>query len=300
MRQLVSVVERLVQHDVLNFFLTNRIPRRLATQLMGWLSRIEDPRLCRLALPVWETFGGSLNLHEAQETSFRSIHDCFVRTLKPDARPVDRRDDVLVSPCDGLVGACGRIDDETLLQAKGRSYTLDDLLLDRTLAATYRNGVYVTLRLTSTMYHRFHAPGDGSLEGVTYVTGDVWNVNPPALRRVPRLYCLNERAVLPLQLTSGERLTLVPVAAILVASIHLHAVDVPGGLRAYGANPLPCRASYRKGEELGYFHHGSTIIVLASSRLALVEGIGEGVPIRMGEPLLRQATSDLAGSRPQG
>ena len=280
-------LDRVLENDTLNFLVTNRIPRRLATRVMGRLSRIEHPLLVRIALAAWQRLGGSLRLHEARKTRFRSIHDCFVRELADGTRPIDPRSDVLVSPCDAIVGACGRIADAQLIQAKGRTYTLSDLLVDQTLAAHHRDGVYVTLRLTSTMYHRFHAPADCLIDEVIYVAGDVWNVNPAAVRRVPRLYCVNERAVLPLRLLDGRRLTLVPVAAVLVASIHLHFLDVLLNLRYRGPNRIACRATFRKGEELGYFHHGSTIIVLGTGDLRLADGVTEGSVIRMGTPLLQ-------------
>jgi phosphatidylserine decarboxylase len=168
-------------------------------------------------------------------------------------------------------------------------YTLAELLTDPAAAARYDGGTFVTLRLTSTMYHRFHAPGDCQLNEVTYVAGETWNVNPAALARIDRLYCRNERAVVRATLRdSGEPISLVAVASILVASIHLNFVDVPLTLRYQGPSRIQCHGSYRKGQELGYFHHGSTIIVLASSRLALVDSVREGALIRMGEPLLRQ------------
>src|SRR5262245_3771750 len=108
--------------------MTNRIPRRLVTRLMGWFSRVEHPMLCRLSLAVWQKFGGNLDLHEAKKSTFNSIHDCFIRELKDGARPVAHTPLVLVSPCDGIVGACGRIDGFELIQAKDHRYTLDDLL----------------------------------------------------------------------------------------------------------------------------------------------------------------------------
>ena len=279
--------DRLVQNDALNFFLTNRIPRRAATRVMGRLSRIEHPLFVRIALAAWQRLGGSLRLHEARKTRFTSIHDCFIRELADGVRPIDSDPDVLVSPCDAIVGTCGRIAGAQLIQAKGHTYSLAELLLDETLAAHHRDGVYVTLRLTSTMYHRFHAPADCAIDEVIYVAGDVWNVNPAAVRRVPRLYCVNERAVLPLRMIGGRRLTLVPVAAVLVASIHLNFLDVLLNLRYRGPNRIACRARFRKGDELGYFHHGSTVVVLGTGDCRLGDDITEGAIIRMGTPLLR-------------
>jgi phosphatidylserine decarboxylase len=197
---------------------------------------------------------------------------------------------VLVSPCDGIVVACGRIDDTTLVQAKGFTYRLEELLLDNELAARHRDGVYVTLRLTSTMYHRFHSPADARIDGVTYVAGDTWNVNPAALSRVAGLYCANERAVLPLELADGgSPLTLVAVAAILVGSIHLNVLGAPLHLAARGRRHVPASAAVVKGEELGYFHHGSTIVVLAGRPITLCDTVQQGALIRMGTPLLRDA-----------
>ena len=185
---------RLLQQEDINFLLTNRIPRRLATQLIGWFSRIEQPLVRDVSIGVWQLFS-DLDLREAKKTHFRSMHDCFTRELKDGARPIDSRADILVSPCDAIVGACGTIAGTELYQAKGFPYTLEDLLGDRALVEAHRNGRYVTLRLTSSMYHRFHAPHDGRIEQVIYISGDTWNVNPIALKRVERLFCKNERAV---------------------------------------------------------------------------------------------------------
>jgi phosphatidylserine decarboxylase len=138
------------------------------------------------------------------------------------------------------------------------------------------------------MYHRFHAPADLTVERVDYISGDTWNVNPIALKRIERLFCRNERAVLRCRLASGAQLTLVPVAAILVASIRLKFVDVRLHLKYRGPNVIPCSASLVKGEEMGWFEHGSTIIVLAPEGLALDPSIVPGRRIRMGEALLRE------------
>src|ERR1700723_2912658 len=108
---------RLVQQEDINFLLTNRIPRRLATQFIGWFSRIEQPLVRDMSIGLWRLFS-DLDLREAKKTHFRSMHDCFTRELKEGARPVDSRPDRLTSPCDGLVGACGQISSGTMLQAK--------------------------------------------------------------------------------------------------------------------------------------------------------------------------------------
>ena len=273
--------------EQLNFLLTNRLPRRWLTLFMGWFSGIESPALTRLSIGVWQCFADDLRLQDARTQHFASLQACFTRQLKPGLRPVDARPNSVSSPCDAIVGACGRIQNNRLFQAKGFPYTLEELIPDARLAARYRNGQFVTLRLKSSMYHRFHAPVDCQVRQVNYVSGDTWNVNPIALKKVEKLFCKNERAVLELEFgRSDYSLTLVPVAAILVASMKFHFLAQPLDLKYRGANLIPCDATLRKGQEMGYFQHGSTIIVFASGQYQLSPEITEGHPIKMGEALL--------------
>jgi phosphatidylserine decarboxylase len=282
-----SLIARVVQQEDINFLLTNRIPRRLSTHFMGWLSRIEHPWVCAVCIVLWRLFT-DLDLSDAKKTSFTSLHDCFIREIKTGARPIDPDPGVLVSPCDALVGACGTVSAGAALQAKGYPYSLLELLGDSELVRYYRGGEYATLRLTSDMYHRFHAPADCRVEQVNYISGDTWNVNPIALKRVERLFCKNERAVIRCRLDeSGALLTLVPVAAILVASMRLTFLDVLLHLRYRGPNVIPCDAVLSRGEEMGWFEHGSTILVFAPRGASLGEGIEEGCRIRMGQALMR-------------
>lgn len=275
------------QNEQLNFLLTNRIPRRLATQIMGWYSGIENRTLTRLSIWLWQHFADDLRLDEARTRDFTSLRDCFTRQLRDGARPVNADPEVVVSPCDAIIGEHGSIQGTTVYQAKGFPYELGDLIPDTGTQAKYRDGVYVTLRLKSSMYHRFHAPIDCSIRGISYISGDTWNVNPAALKRVQGLYCRNERAVLDLHPPDAEGgICLVAVAAILVASIRLHCLPENTEVRAADAEQLDCRASYCKGDELGYFQHGSTIILFATRDYALNACLESGERIRMGEPLL--------------
>lgn len=275
----------LLQED-LNFLLTNRIPRHAMTVFVGWLSRIRSPALARVLIAVWRIFS-DLDLSESPPQRYRSLRECFTRPLKPGMRPIDPRPDVVASPCDAIVGAHGRVVAGQVFQAKGFPYRVENLFGDAASGAAWEGGSFVTLRLTSSMYHRFHAPHDGRLTRVRYLSGDTWNVNPIALRRVQRLFCRNERAVLDITLDQGTRIALVPVAAILVASIRLHALDVTLHLRWKGPDVWDCDHRFRKGDELGWFEHGSTIIVFAPPGMRLAEGLVEGQTIRCGEPLMR-------------
>jgi phosphatidylserine decarboxylase len=287
MNTLRRVVSQISQQEDINFLLSNRIPRRLATRFFGWFSRIEHPVVRDLSIAAWRLFT-DLDLSEARTQRFRSLHACFVRQLRDGARPIDADPELLVSPCDAIVGASGRVESGQVLQIKGFPYQLRDLLGDDAHADTYRNGCYVTLRLTSAMYHHFHAPHDCRVESVTYISGDTWNVNPIALKRVERLFCKNERALIRTRLCrTGHPITLVPVAAILVASIRLNFMDISRGLRHGGPRTIPCDSVMGKGEAMGWFEHGSTIIVFAPDGFTLHEGVSEGSRIRVGQKLMR-------------
>jgi phosphatidylserine decarboxylase len=181
------------------------------------------------------------------------------------------------------------IEGTKLIQAKGFPYALPDLLHDPALVEHYRNGCYVTLRITSSMYHRFHAPHGLAVEQVTYISGDTWNVNPVALKRVENLFCKNERAVIRTRLDQGEHiLTLVPVAAVLVASIRLHFLDLCSS--AVSAARIQCACNARcQGRRNGLVparldHHR---LRAAGLQAFCPEHSTRAPAIRMGEPLLR-------------
>lgn len=290
----MNPIKQLQRQETLNFWLTNRIPRRLLTRAVGRFSRIRSPLLTRWSIRIWQWFADDLRLHEAEAGSFESLQACFTRRLKPGARPIDPDPDALVSPCDAVIGAHGRIEQGLLLQAKGMTYRLEDLVGDAAHAAPHEDGSYVTLRLKSSMYHRFHAPCAGRLRSIDYISGDVFNVNPPTLKRLDRLFCRNERAVLPIEIESARAephtglgpVTLVPVAAVLVASMRFRFLAEPLHLHYRGPNRIDCDARFERGDELGWFEHGSTIIMLAGPGLQLAPGLAAGNTIRMGRRLL--------------
>lgn len=286
MMTLRAMLARIARNENLNFLLTNRIPRRLATRLMGWLSRIEQPAIRGLSMWVWRLFS-DLDLSDARTDRFASLHACFTRELKPGARPINPDPRILVSPCDAIVGACGAMEGTRAFQIKGFPYRLEDLLADHAAADEYRDGMSVTLRLTASMYHRFHAPHDGRVEQVRYLSGDTWNVNPIALKRIEALFCRNERAAIRMRLdVTGDAITLVPVAAILVAGIRFSFLEGAPDLRAGGERIIACDVVVRKGAEMGWFEHGSTIVVFAPAGYRLCPGVVDGARIRVGEPLL--------------
>ena len=194
-----GLISALTQQEDLNFLLTNRIPRAALTRFMGWFSKIEQPLIRDLSIACWRLFS-DLDLSEARKTSFKSLHDCFTRELRPGLRPADPDPAIVVSPCDAIIGAFGRIEDTELFPDQGRALFAAGPARRSRAGGAHRNGRFITLRLTSSMYHRFHAPHDCRIERVTFIHGDIWNVNPIALKRIERLFCKNERAVIQTRL----------------------------------------------------------------------------------------------------
>lgn len=274
--------------ETLNFLITNRIPRAASTRLMGKLSRVRNPVFTRIALKLWKTFSEDMRLDEATTQKFATLHDCFTRQLKTEARPISHAIDMVTSPCDAIVGAHGNIRDLELLQVKGLPYQLDELVHGTVDLEKYRNGRFVTLRIKSSMYHHMHAPASCRTQKIHYISGDTWNVNPATLKRIDKLFCRNERAVIELELSDhAGHIALVPVAAILVASMRFKGLEYPLNLQYRGPNTLPFQHEFSKGERLGNFEHGSTIVMLTSEDFSFLPDIKEGQRINMGEALMQ-------------
>ena len=143
-----SLLRRLVLNEDLNFLLTNRVPRIALTRLMGWFSRIRSPLICRLSIAVWRLFT-DLDLRDARQQRFASLHECFTRELVPGARTIDPDRGVLISPCDAIVGACGEVSDGQVFQAKGFPYSIAELFGPTQDTTAFRDGTYVCLLYTS-------------------------------------------------------------------------------------------------------------------------------------------------------
>ncbi len=290
-----AAIRRLLGAEDLNFLLTNRIPRAAFTRFMGWFSKLENPVIAGISIALWRFFC-DVDLTESPKMRYRSLHAAFIRPLVPGARPVDTDPAVLASPSDAIVGACGRVENGMALQIKGSAYPVADLLGDPALARDLAGANFVTLRLTAGMYHRFHAPHDLSVEQVRYISGDTWNVNPITLKRIEKLFCKNERAPIVARLAhGGDAIVMVPVAAVLVASIRLPFLDGVCDVRTGGERVETCSAAFAKGAQMGWFEHGSTIVMFAPPHWRLCDAILPGQRIKMGQALLRRAPGGSPG-----
>ncbi len=229
----------------------------------------------------------AVNLAEAERTEFSdydSFNDFFTRALKPDARPVDLRPDVVVSPSDGRLGQHGPIHDGLLVQAKGHRYRVAELLANEDYARAFAGGWFVTIYLAPSDYHRVHAPAAATLERATYVPGALFSVNPRTEAGVPGLFARNERLVCALRTDDGP-LALTMVGALIVSGIQT--VWQVGPTPDHTASHAP--VSFSRGGEIGQFRLGSTVVLcLPPGDYRLADGVGTGDPVRMGAPLLQR------------
>lgn len=271
----------------LNFWLTNPWPRRTLSRWMGRLSRLQSRSLTWLAIWIWNRFD-RLELEDSPIQRFDSIQACFTRPIRPETRPLDTRLNMLLSPCDGLLVAHGPLDDQRLHQIKGKTYHLEELVGSLPADHPWRQGYFVTIRIKSNMYHRFHAPASGALIEVRHFAGDSWNVNPPTLARVSGLYVKNERACLTYRLDDGTPMALIPVAAILVAGIRVHALHHMNWIGQTEPIRISPPAACAKGQELGWFEHGSTIVLVMPMPCRLAPGLALGDRLYMGQALVER------------
>jgi phosphatidylserine decarboxylase len=260
--------------------------------LVGWTATRQLPaRLRALAYRAFaRAVGANLDETELPLGEYRSLGDFFARGLRQGARPIEPRTDTVISPCDGVVAACGVATGGTLLQAKGHMYRLAELLADEEFAAALDGGHYTTIYLSPRDYHRVHAPIDATLVGCEYIPGRLWPVNPRVADRREGLLARNERVVLRLNSRRAGDVALVMVGAAGVGNIRLSHPGLPSpppdsaSFRASGERyriELP-GIRIRRGDELGAFRLGSTVVMaFAPGAVVLQESMGQ--PVRFGE-----------------
>ncbi|WP_428264475.1 archaetidylserine decarboxylase [Haliangium sp.] len=240
--------------------------------------------------------GASLDEVERPLDEYRSVGEFFARRLRPGVRPQATATDALVAPCDGRVAAIGETARGRMIQAKGKDYTLANLLADDEFAATLEGGPYLTIYLSPADYHRVHTPVAGSLLGYTHLPGTLFPVNPLFSRSIDGLMAINERVVFYLDTELGPA-ALVMVAAVGVSDIELsHQAQQTRHLRGraeangHGARhriDLTPAAQLERGDELGAFHLGSTTILVFSPGSVDLAPLRPGDPVRFGQEIGR-------------
>jgi phosphatidylserine decarboxylase len=265
------------------------LPRSSLSRAVGAATRLALPATVRLAAMRAFAARYGIDLSECGELeTFRTFGEFFARPLKHTGlRPVAPGDDVVVSPVDGEVSERGLSGAGRLLQAKGVDYTLAALLADEPLAARLTGGAWATLYLSPRDYHRIHFPLGGRVVGYRYVPGVLWPVNPAAVRGVPGLFTANERLVTVLETPLGL-CAVVAVGATIVGRVRafydptVPLTNLPRArpIRRDYPQPLPVE----KGQELGAFEMGSTVILaFEPGRVALDERVAPGARLRVGE-----------------
>lgn len=259
--------------------------------LSFWVGRLVHAKLPEgLRVPAMRAFAKAYNidLSEAEKPleSYQSIGDLFTRRLKDDARPMGSG---LVHPCDSKVAAAGAIENSKIPQVKNITYPVPALLQSDEMAARFTGGSFVTYYLCPTDYHRVHAPMDLTVEWVGHIPGAFWPVNSWSVRNVDQLYTINERVAVVFRTNEGESLALVMVAATNVGSISIAfdervKTDVrPEGRKkteyVFGGDTFHSSREpvstdkhapvhLKKGDEVGVFSMGSSVVMLLDVTLA--------------------------------
>ena len=225
----------------------------------------------------------------ADPSTFRTFGDFFARPLREGLRPVARGETVVVSPVDAVVSETGVAAGGRMIQAKGIDYAVEALLADPARGTAFHGGAYATLYLSPRDYHRIHFPLPGRVLGWRYVPGKLWPVNAASVKNVPGLFTVNERLVTLLDSPLGL-VAIVAVGATVVGRVRAsYDPDVPvTNLAGAGAQARDYATPIRvaKGQELGAFEMGSTVILLFEpGRVAFAPGLVPGARVRVGEAI---------------
>jgi phosphatidylserine decarboxylase len=264
------------------------LPQHALSRLILYATRVRAPwfknGLIRGFLGLY-----AIDMTEAVENdpfSYGSFNEFFTRALKPGARSVAADPRAIACPVDGTISEAGGIDGGALLQAKGRRYTLTELLAGCAWARDFEGGSFATIYLAPFNYHRVHMPVRGQLRETVYVPGRLFSVNATTAAHVPNLFARNERVLTLFDTEFGE------VALILVGALNVGSMATvwageitPAAKRVVTTLP-PQRVTLGKGEELGRFNMGSTIILLFQPRRARwLENVSTGVAVKVGQAL---------------
>ncbi|MFT4020420.1 MAG: archaetidylserine decarboxylase [Acinetobacter sp.] len=240
------------------------VPQHQLSRVVGKVAESENPLLKNIAIQAFKAkYGIDLSIAEQENAlRYKSFNEFFTRGLKAGIRQVDSNPDSIVSPADGAISQIGQIVDGEVFQAKGQSFSVDQLVADPQLAAPFKQGQFATVYLSPKDYHRVHMPFSGTLTETLYVPGELFSVNQVTAENVPSLFARNERMVCLFDTEIG-RMAVVLVGAMIVAGIETVAT---GKVKPSGRLELQHhQLKLEKGDELGRFYLGSTAIVLFES-----------------------------------
>lgn len=221
------------------------IKKKAFSKLYGWYC---DTKMSSSKIKAFvKSLDIDMSITEKSEDEFSSFNDFFTRKLKPYARPFSNEKNILISPADGRLLAYENIDLNNIMQIKGITYSLNELIQNKAIASTYVGGTCLIFRLCPTDYHRFHFIDDGLCEKSNKINGSYYSVNPVALKKIPKLFCENKREWSVFHSENFKDILYVEVGATCVGSI----------LQSYTPN-----SKIKKGDEKGYFKFGGSTVVL--------------------------------------
>lgn len=269
----------------MNLKIYQLLPRRLLTKIMFCLARIKCQPIKNLIIWVYMKITGAKTDFAKEKNPFHylTLNDFFTRELADDARPISP--DEIISPVDGRCAVYSeKITDQTLFQAKEQSYSLSALLGSDEWANIFDGGVMTTLYLAPDDYHRIHMPCDGTLRAMRYCSGDVHTVSISLLDKIPNIFAGNERVVCLFDTRYGK-MAMVLVGALNVSSIstvwHGDVLNAENNLYDYSGQ----HRLLRKGQEMGRFNLGSTVILLFQADLRWEKALFDGRKILMGQAI---------------
>ncbi|MBQ9226387.1 MAG: phosphatidylserine decarboxylase [Fibrobacter sp.] len=250
------------------------LPKNAASRAFGIVTRLRIPFVSKALRNVFANYY-KLNMEESEYplSHYRNIGELFIRRLKPGARPI--ADSEIVSPVDGVLSQTGVFDEnQKLIQAKGKYYTLKDLLRDDAMAKRFEGGAFATIYLAPFNYHRIHSPVKGELVDAAYCPGTLWPVNVGSVERVEGLFCINERLTSRIRLEDGSEILVVKVGATNVGRIGVvysdellvNAGRLPRDCKRFDWVPST-KVTFEKGGELGRFEMGSTVILVVDKKI---------------------------------
>ena len=268
-------------------FLFYVIPHHAVSRVVYLVTRLRGPQVKPLIRWFVDAYG--VDMSEAEEAEigyYQTFNEFFTRSLKDNIRPIAPGDNTLACPCDGKISQAGPVRAGAILQAKGRGYSVLELLGgDKTMAAQFADGRFATIYLAPHNYHRLHMPLDANLKKMIHVPGRLFSVAEWTVEEIPRLFARNERLVCYFDTAAG------PMAMVLVGAINVAAIETvwsgqvvpPRGKKISEYDYSHTRKEIHKGDEMGRFNMGSTVILLTDSKIQWLPHISAGQPVKMGQ-----------------
>ncbi len=255
------------------------------------MGAISDRMLPKAILILWirlycKIFGVNMAESEKSIRDFNTFNEFFTRELKAGVRNIDSSKKSIISPVDGRVIEFGKIEKNTLIQAKGKTYSLESLLQNKDAAKKFEDGSFITIYLSPKDYHRIHSPVSGKISGYSYIQGNLFPVGNFSSAQIDELFSKNERLITYIEY-SGGTVVVVKIGACTVGRIRINYEDsaFDTSMKINVEKKYAKKFPVRKGEEIGRFELGSTVVLLFEKNTINFEKISGGTQIKMGEKI---------------